>query len=190
MTAFGSRIRRMIAMAVMLFPEPDSPTMPTISRGSTVNEMPSTARTSPSSLRKETCRSRTSSRGTAASGNPHPRVEPGVEDVDHGIRQDDEERGVDDGGEDHRQVEVLQRLVGEQTDAGEAEDHLGQQGTAADERPEVEPEQAHERDQRRPQDVADEHPPLSEPLCTGGADVVLVVDLEQARAQHPPVEAD
>src|SRR5262249_31290736 len=160
--------------AVMLFPEPDSPTMPTISRGSTVNETPSTARTSPSSLRNETCRSRTSSNGAAVSGNAHPRVEPGVEDVDDGIGEHDEERRVHHRGEDHRQVEVLQRLVGEQTDAGKAEDDLGEQRAAADERGEVEPEEADERDERRPQHVPDEHAPLGQPLRARGAYVVLV----------------
>src|SRR5262249_29820767 len=104
MIALGSRIRRMIDIAVTLLPEPDSPTIPTISRGASVNETPSTARTMPSSVRNETRSSRTSSSGSAASGNADTRVEPGVEDVDDRVRQHDEERGIHDGREDDRQV--------------------------------------------------------------------------------------
>src|SRR3954447_20513054 len=108
--ALGSRMRRMTDMAVTLLPEPDSPTMPSTSPARTVNETPSTARISPSSVLKDTRRSRTSRR--RASGNAHPRVEDAVEDVDDRVGDDDEERRVDGGRHDHRQVEVLQRVVG------------------------------------------------------------------------------
>jgi len=50
---------------VTLLPEPDSPTIPSTSPWPSVNETPSTARTTPSSVLKETLRSRTSSRGGA-----------------------------------------------------------------------------------------------------------------------------
>src|SRR5439155_21763863 len=35
----------------------------------------------------------------------HARIEPGVEDVDERVHEHDEEGAVDDGGQDHRQVE-------------------------------------------------------------------------------------
>ena len=47
-------IRRITDIMVTLLPEPDSPTMPSTSPLLTPIEMPSTARTSPSSVRNET----------------------------------------------------------------------------------------------------------------------------------------
>jgi hypothetical protein len=41
---------RMIESEVTDFPHPDSPTMPTVSRGMTSNETPSTARAMPASV--------------------------------------------------------------------------------------------------------------------------------------------
>ena len=46
-------------------PDPDSPTMPSVSPGDTLNEMSLTALTVPSSVRKDTLRLRTSSSGVA-----------------------------------------------------------------------------------------------------------------------------
>ena len=47
----------MIESAVTDLPQPDSPTMPSVLPVSTSNEMPSTARTSPSRVEKYVCRS-------------------------------------------------------------------------------------------------------------------------------------
>src|SRR3954465_5533047 len=114
---------------VTRLPGPDSPTMPSTSPGISENDTPSTARTTPSSVLNETLRSRTSSSGAVAAaamsattagpagrgggggggpwplGGPDPGVEAGVEDVDHRVGDRDEERAVDDGRHDHRQVE-------------------------------------------------------------------------------------
>src|SRR4051794_34714903 len=108
-----SRPRTLIVVTVL--PEPDSPTMLTISRLPMVNETESTARTGPASVRKMTPRSATSSSG--GSGMAHPRIEPGVEEVDQGVGEHHEERGVHHRGHDHRQVEVQQRVVGQAADA-------------------------------------------------------------------------
>src|SRR5262244_387182 len=48
----GVGIRRMIDRAVTLLPEPDSPTMPRVSPLLMCRSMPSTARTTPSSVKK------------------------------------------------------------------------------------------------------------------------------------------
>src|SRR5438128_182112 len=56
---------RRMERAVTLLPHPLSPTMPTVCPGSTSNEMPSTARTLPSSSSKRTRRSRTAITGAA-----------------------------------------------------------------------------------------------------------------------------
>src|SRR5204862_4287946 len=153
---FGSAISRITDIIVTLFPDPDSPTIPTTSPSPTVNETPSTARTIPSSVRNETWRSLTSRRGSAGISGPNlrradARVEPRVEQVDERAREGDEEGAVDDRRHDHRQVERRQRVVRQQAHARQAEYHLGQQRAARDEDPEVEAEEADEGDHRRAQ---------------------------------------
>src|SRR5689334_21909216 len=53
----------MIDSAVTLLPLPDSPTTPSVVRGATSNDTPSTARTAPSPVRNSVTRSRISSSG-------------------------------------------------------------------------------------------------------------------------------
>src|SRR5215467_14061422 len=84
---------------------------------------------------------------------PHSRIEPRVRHVHERIRNYDEKRAVDDGGHDRWQVKVLQRLVSEIADAVYAEHDLDQNRAAADQRPEVQAEQAHESDHGSPDDV-------------------------------------
>src|SRR5262249_20793996 len=192
---FGSVISRITDIIVTLLPDPDSPTIPTTSPSPTVNETPSTARTIPSSVRNETWRSLTSSRGSAGISGPtlcraHTRVEPGIQQVDERARESDEEGAVDHRRHDHRQVERGQRVVGQQADAREAEHDLRQERAARDEDPEVEAEEAHERDHRRPKVVLDQDAPFRDSLRARGADVVLVLGLDQIRAQDAGVEAD
>ena len=57
----------MIVRQVTLLPEPDSPTMPSVWPFSTVNETPSTAVTTPSSVVKDVRRSWTSRSATSGS---------------------------------------------------------------------------------------------------------------------------
>src|SRR5438874_1232502 len=113
-TAFGSRIKPITAIIETVLPEPDSPTIPTTSPSASDRESPSTARTTPFSVRNETERSHTSSN---ASGMPHPRVEQRVHEIDERVREHDEESGVHHRREDHGQVEVLQRVERELADA-------------------------------------------------------------------------
>src|SRR5262249_18032056 len=157
--ASGPRTTRTPATIETVLPDPDSPTIPTTSSTSTVSESPSTARRIPASVRNETERSRTSRSG---SGNSHPRVEPRVEQVDDRVRDHDEERGVDHGREDHRQVEVLQRVVRQLADPVEPEHDLGEERSAADESAEVQPEERDEADQRHAKRVAQQHAPLGQ----------------------------
>src|SRR5262249_20570570 len=149
--AFGSRIRRITASIETVFPEPDSPTIPSTSPSAIENESPSTARTSPSSVRNETLRSRTSSSCPPLlpatgpfSGTAHAGVEDGVDEIDGRVRDDDEEGRVHDRRHDHRQVEVLERLVRQPADPVQSEHDLGEEGGAADQGPEVEAEEADE----------------------------------------------
>src|SRR5205085_7954462 len=83
--------RPMIVRHVTLFPEPDSPTIPSVFPFSTEKLTPSTALTMPSSVRKYVLRSWTSS--SAISGSPlcqpDPRIDPRVEKVDDEVEEDD-----------------------------------------------------------------------------------------------------
>src|SRR5690349_10940402 len=64
----GSSSRRMIDFAQTLLPEPDSPTMPSVSPRRRSKLTPSTARTGPASVRNQVRRSRTCSSTSAVSG--------------------------------------------------------------------------------------------------------------------------
>src|SRR3954452_25620243 len=126
MCAFFWRVRPITVRLETLLPEPDSPTIPSALPGYTSYEMPSTAFTRPSSVSKCTYRSRTLRSG---SGIFHARVDEGVEDVHDQVHDDDEERADQNGALDHRQVGVLDRVVGEPPDARDVEDGLGEDRT-------------------------------------------------------------
>src|SRR5260370_39127957 len=115
-----------------VFPEPDSPTTPTISRSPMRNEILSTARTRPRSVRNETERPRTSSRILVSlSGKAHPGIDGRVDQIDHGVGGDDEEGGIDHGRHDYLQIEGLQGGVRQLAHALQAEDDLRQHRAAA-----------------------------------------------------------
>src|SRR5579875_3459056 len=183
--ALGSRMSPMMLYIDTLLPEPDSPTMPSTSPTPTDSESPSTARTMPARVRNSTWRSSTA---RSASPTADPRVEAGVEKVDDRVGEHHEEGTVEDRGHDHGQVEILQGVVGEPADAVEIEHHLDQEGGAADQRPEVEPEERHDPDERAPQGVAEEDPTLREALGTGCPDVVLVEGAHHLRPQDARVD--
>ncbi len=67
MRPVSGAISRRIDSAVTDLPQPDSPTMPSVSPAARSKEMPSTARTMPSAVKKWVSRSRTCSRVTGAS---------------------------------------------------------------------------------------------------------------------------
>ena len=52
MRPVSGAISRRIESAVTDLPQPDSPTMPSVSRGARSNDTPSTARTTPSAVKK------------------------------------------------------------------------------------------------------------------------------------------
>ena len=110
--------------------------------------------------------------------------------VDDEVGHHHEEGGVDHRGKDHRQIEGLQRVIGQLADALQSEHHFGQQRTAADERTEIEAEHGDEGDQRCPQTMMQQHPALAYALGTGGADEILLHHFDQACPQHAAVEAD
>src|ERR1700749_534603 len=78
----GSGISRRIDIAVTDLPQPDSPTIPSVSPALMWNDTPSTARTTPSGVPKCVCRLSTSSSGMSeALGQPR------IERVAHPITQ-------------------------------------------------------------------------------------------------------
>src|SRR5436190_7661269 len=95
----------------------------------------------PSSVRKRTRRSRTSS---SAMSVAYARVQEGVGDIDDQVRDDDEERAEEDRALDHRQVGVVDAGVGQPADARDVEDDLGE-NRAAEQDADVEAEDRHDR---------------------------------------------
>src|SRR5512132_74736 len=176
----------MTESAVRLLPDPDSPTRPSVLPRSTEVETPSTACTTPSRAWKDTRMSRMSSRAATSVANAW--VEERVRDVDDEVRDDDEERAEEHGALDRREIGVDDRVVGEATDARDVEDRLREDG-AAQEEPEVQPGDRHDRRERGPEAVAEDHPPLGQPLRPSRADVVLTHDLDQVPAHHAGVES-
>ena len=72
----------------------------------------------------------------------------------------------------------------------DAEHDLGEDRAAADQRAEVQAEQADEDDHRVAEHVPDQHPLLGQALGPRGPDEVLGLDLQHAGAQYPRIEAD
>src|SRR5436190_2229160 len=93
----------MIENAVTLFPQPDSPTTPSVLPRWIDRSTPSTARTTPSSVSNQVFRPRSSRRGASLSLvislPPQPRVrgiaEPFADEVVSGDRQEDQQARED-----------------------------------------------------------------------------------------------
>src|ERR1700690_3439736 len=92
----------MAAIIAWLLPEPDSPTMATVSPGPTLRSIPRTACTSPSGVSKRTCSPRMSRIGASAIGlraSPVARIEgiaqPVAEEIEREQRRHEENRRED-----------------------------------------------------------------------------------------------
>src|SRR5215211_7753297 len=125
--------------------------MPSTFPRSSENDTPSTARTTPSSVRNLTCRSSTSSSVSAISSSPalggtNPWIQVRVQEVDDRAEENDEERAVERHAHDRRQVEVPDRLRRVLAHAVQVEDRLRQDRSAAEHGGEIEAEQRHDRD--------------------------------------------
>src|ERR1700745_3116822 len=96
----GSGIKRRIELAVTDLPQPLSPTIARVSPSSTWNETPSTARFTPSGVRKCVCRFSTSSRATGSVLLGHARIERVAQPVPEQINGEDGDREEQRGEED------------------------------------------------------------------------------------------
>src|SRR5580765_8414012 len=108
---FDRALSPMIVRQVTLLPEPDSPTMPSVLPFSTLKLTPSTALTTPSSVRKWVRRSLTSSRATLRLlGEPDSGVDHRIQKIDDEVEDDDRDRREHDHALHGRQVEVRDRV--------------------------------------------------------------------------------
>src|SRR4051812_3361394 len=189
--AFTPRVSPISVIAVTLLPEPDSPTMPSTLPRSSFREMPSTARTIPSSVANWTLRSLTSSRVSGIGlSEPDPRVQIRVGDIDERREDDDERRAVKRHAHQRRQVLLVDRLGRVVADPVDRVDRLGDDRPTAEHGGEVEPEQGHDRNERGAQRVLDQDLARRESLRLRRPYEVLVDRVEDVRTQNPAVEAD
>src|SRR3954466_14667789 len=96
----GSAISRISDIEVTDLPQPDSPTIASVSPSLTWKETPSTAQLTPSGVRKWVCRSSTSSSATALDLLRHARIEgvaqPVAEEIYGEHRHGEEDRRNED----------------------------------------------------------------------------------------------
>ena len=118
-----------------------------------------------------------------------PRVERGVQDVGQQVDDHDHDREDEGHGLDDREVALQDRVDHELADARQGVDLLDDE-RAADEEADADGEHGDRRDDRVAEAVADEHPPLGQPLRARGRDVVGLEDLEQARTQAADEDRD
>src|SRR5690606_21817904 len=93
----------------------------------------------------------------AGSGMADPGVDDGVQDVDGEVDDDVEDGEHGDEALEGHVLALEDRLADGRAHAGDAEDHLDDDG-AADERPDVHAGDGEQRQARRPQGVAPQHP--------------------------------
>src|SRR3989475_620017 len=111
-----------------------------------------------------------------------PRVEPGVKDVDHEVRQQVRDRDEEDCPLHQREVAVEDRLDREAPHAGPAEDGLDDE-RAAEQGAELESDDRRHRDERVLERVPEDDEPLAQSLRARRPQVLLPEDLEHARAR-------
>src|SRR5436190_17142144 len=146
----GDAIKRRIDSDVTLLPQPDSPTMQSVSPRPTENETPSTARTTPSRVKKYVfSRSTTSNAGadsTASLIASHAPREPRIERIAHAVAEQihgEHRNGEKDAGKNDQIAGDLNeattfghdvapaRNIGRRAGADEREDCLGDHRRAA-----------------------------------------------------------
>src|SRR5262249_2406488 len=111
------------------------------------------------------------------------RIEVRVEDVDEEVDEDEGEGDGEDGALDHRVVAALDGVEGEAADPGPGEDVLDDDDTTEHEG-ELQPEDGDGRDHRVFEGVDRHDAALVDAFGAGGADVVLVEDLQHRGAEE------
>src|SRR6476659_8593085 len=172
----------MIELAVTDLPQPDSPTIPSVFPRSSSNEIPSTARTSPSRVLNTVRRSLTSSSATAALLGevlPRSRVERVAEAVGDEEGAQDEPRDAEAGHDDDvrvglvRGVPVLRERAPRGLGRGDPEGEEGQERLAEHHAGELEKDEDDDDPERVREQVPEEHPVPARPNRVRGAHVVV-----------------
>src|SRR5436190_2619764 len=156
---------------VTLFPEPDSPTTPSVSPRSSWKLTPETALTIPSSVRKRVCRSVTSRIATSGR-EPDSRIEPRVRDVDEEVEDDHGQRREDDDPDDDGEVVPVRRLDQLCAEPAQVEHRLGEDG-AAEREADVHTEDRHDRQQAVAQHMLEQNARAAGSFRPRRPDVVL-----------------
>src|SRR5262249_33999009 len=107
----GSGISRRIELAVTDLPQPLSPTIASVSPSSTWNETPSTARLTPSGVRKWVCRFSTSSNATGSVLLRHARIERVAQPVAEQIHGEHRDREEQCGEKDDERLDLPERAA-------------------------------------------------------------------------------
>src|SRR5262249_3444977 len=111
------------------------------------------------------------------------RIEVRIEDVDEEVDHDEGEGDGEDGALDHRVVAALDGIQGEATDTGPGEDEFDDDDPSEHEG-ELQTEDGDGRDHRVFQGVEGNDATLVDAFGAGGADVVLVEDLQHRGAEE------
>src|SRR5512145_1053191 len=132
-----------------------------------------------------------SSRACSAdmSGLAHPGVEIAIRDVGGEVERDHGGAGQEEDPLDHRVVELVDRLVGQQTETRPREDRLDDD-RAAEHEAEVEEDQRERRQERVRHHVVTPDHVLGQALRPGTRDVVLVRHVDHRRSHDDRVLAD
>src|SRR5579864_4692871 len=120
---------------------------------------------------------------------PDARVEVPVQDVGDEVKDDDDDRGHHEIRHHRVEIRVLQAVDEVVAEAVEAEDRLRDDRTA-EQAAEVERRHGHDRDERVPDDVAGDHPPLRQALRPRGPHVVAVDHVQHRGAHVPAVQRE
>ena len=114
------------------------------------------------------------------------RIEPGVEEIDQEVHQDDEAGGDDQDAQQQRQVALDDRLDREPTEARHRKDALDDDA-AAEKRSTLQPQHGHHREERVARHVAENEAAARNALRPRGADEVAAPGLDHAGADEPKV---
>src|SRR6185369_4537030 len=179
-------MRPMIESAVTDFPQPHSPTMPSVFPFSSEKLMPSTACTTPSRVKKWVLRSLTSR--TAKLGLPRARIECVAEAVGDEVRAQNEGGDREARDEEHLRMEPerLSTVLGDRPPGSgrrvDAEADEGEERLAEDDARELEEDRDHEDAERVRQNVPRKHPVPARAHRLGGTDVVVLLQRDHLAA--------
>src|SRR5258708_17987952 len=118
---------------------------------------------------------------------PHPRIEPGVREVDEKVDRDEQRDDEAQIGDDHGPVEHVDRIDQELSHSGPREYRLGNDGER-DHRTELHADHGDDRNEDVPEHVHADDPGLGQALGAGETHVVLPDRFARSRMRQPDDE--